>query len=95
MANGKTLEEIKALVASGDISSKAARQLQLTLQIETYELIQTIDGRLLHVEMNSWGVWARKHPRLFILLCVAFAAVFISDFRQPLLSYITGLRFVP
>jgi hypothetical protein len=90
------LQEVRDLLQDETaISTKTGLRLALSMLAETYELIQTIDGRLVVVENKSVGVWISKHKEMAIVLAVIFVAIFISDFRQPLIKYVMGLSFLP
>ncbi len=56
-------------------------------------LIQTkkTNSRVDRLEDASIGCWVKNHPFKFAVGCTAFVALFISDFRHPVIEFLKSI----
>lgn len=49
------------------------------------------DRRVTVIERQSVGLWISNNPFKFMLFCLCFVSLVISDLRHPLISFLVGL----
>lgn len=95
MGNGDIAAEVKRLLEGTEkISQRAAVQLMLTMQLQTYQTlndlttkIANIETRVEVVDRTSIVLWVRRNPQLALFLFVTVLLISLAiDPRDVILS---------